>query len=592
MHEHDSQENYNFSLKGLFSPLTTLKAIHWIVIIGFVVFANMLFNGFVWDDMSYILANAEVHTFNLLSYFGQTLFNNTGQYRALTEVYFAAIYLVAANSSFLYHFLQLVIHMLNASLVFLLFKKFFKPFLALLLSLIFLIHPMQVESVSYISAAGGVLFFCFGILALLQLDKRKISLQNSIVFMLLLLLSLLDKEAGVLFIIMGICYVYFVNKSCLKQVIVLSTCVVLGYCLIRFGIGGVYFETRPLMPIARLDLVQRLVTLPKIIVFYFQTFLFPINLLIDQQWTVTSPNFPNFYGPLLIIISLAFSFIGYFLKLLKEKKPESKVFFFFSLWTAIGLGLYSQILPLDMTVADRWMYFPLVGMLGMAGCIISLIINNQKNIKFVIAAFMIIIAFLSLRTIIRNADWSNALTLYGHDTKYYTNFLIENDYAQQLDSIGQTNLALVHQRKSVGLFPYEQNVLNLANLYMKLGDTTKADYYYTQALSSHTYISWKYKHIINTYIYYAKLLLLEGDTKKSAMIAEEGVNDYYDFPQRAYLLFLLALANYQTGDIADAKNEAQLAYSLMPTQATAELYNQLLKNEQINIKNYLASIPT
>lgn len=592
MHEHDSQESHDFSLKELFTPLTTLKAIHWIVIIGFIVFANMLFNGFVWDDMSYILANAEVHTFNFPSYFGQTLFNNTGQYRALTEVYFAAIYSVATNSSFLYHFLQLVIHILNASLVFLLFKKFFKPFLALLLSLVFLIHPMQVESVSYISAAGGVLFFCFGILALLQLDKKTISLQNIIVIMLLLLLSLLAKEAGILFIIMGICYVYFVNKSYLRQVIVLSTSVVLIYCLIRFGIGGVYFGTRPLIPIARLDLAQRLIMLPKIIVFYFETFLFPINLLIDQQWTVTSPSIFNFYVPLLVVISLAFSFVGYSWKLFKEKKSEGKVFFFFLIWTSIGLGLYSQILPLDITVADRWIYFPVVGMLGMIGSIISPFVENQKKRKYAIVTFIIVITFLSLRTITRNADWSNALTLYGHDTKYHTNFLIENDYAQQLDSAGQTELALIHQKKSVGLFPYEQNLLNLANLYMKLGDTTKADYYYTQALSSRTYIPWKYEHIINTYIDYAKLLLLEGDTKKSAMVAEEGINDYYDFPSRAYLLFLLALADYQTGDVASATNAAQQAYSLMPTQATTELYNQLLKSEQINVKNYLASIPT
>ena len=57
MHEREQA----FSLKNLFVPLTTLKAIHIIVIVGFIVYANMLFNGFVWDDKIYIIFNPQNH---------------------------------------------------------------------------------------------------------------------------------------------------------------------------------------------------------------------------------------------------------------------------------------------------------------------------------------------------------------------------------------------------------------------------------------------------------------------------------------------------------------------------------------------------
>jgi hypothetical protein len=39
-----------FSLKKFFVPLTSVKAVHFIVIIGLIVYCKSLFNGFVWDD--------------------------------------------------------------------------------------------------------------------------------------------------------------------------------------------------------------------------------------------------------------------------------------------------------------------------------------------------------------------------------------------------------------------------------------------------------------------------------------------------------------------------------------------------------------
>jgi len=40
-----------------FSPLTTVKAIHIIVIFGFIVFGNALFNNFVGADKKYFINN-------------------------------------------------------------------------------------------------------------------------------------------------------------------------------------------------------------------------------------------------------------------------------------------------------------------------------------------------------------------------------------------------------------------------------------------------------------------------------------------------------------------------------------------------------
>ncbi|MGH7204441.1 MAG: hypothetical protein ACREHC_08415, partial [Candidatus Levyibacteriota bacterium] len=61
MKEHKSQEE-EFSLKNIFVPFTTIKAIHWIVIIGFIVYFNSLSNSFILDDSAQIVANLGVHS--------------------------------------------------------------------------------------------------------------------------------------------------------------------------------------------------------------------------------------------------------------------------------------------------------------------------------------------------------------------------------------------------------------------------------------------------------------------------------------------------------------------------------------------------
>lgn len=590
MYQENYQEKQEFSFKSLFVPLTTMKAIHWIIFIGLVIYANMLFNGFVWDDISYLLGNNEVHNFNFFYYFGTTLYNNTGQYRALSEMYFALLYSFFGTSPFFYHLVQLIIHIINTIFVFLLFKKFFKNVLSFLLALIFLIHPMQVESVSYISAAGSVLFFLFGIIALYLFEKREYSLVKTVIIFLLLLVSFLAKESGILFVFMMGLYIYLFNKINLKRMVLLNSAVLISYFLIRFGIGEVYFGTRPLIPIARLDILQRFISIPQILLYYFKTFVLPLDLSIDQQWVVTSPNVSSFFAPLAILIALFLFLFTNLIKLIKAKKTEWKPFLFFFLWTVLGLGLYAQIFPLDMTVADRWIYFPIVGILGLIGCLISPYTNSKRQTNFIISIFIFVIVIYSGRTIIRNMDWVNPQTLYSHDTKSYTNYLIENDYAQNLLLAGDLPSALIHQQNSVRLFAYEQNLLNLADLYNKVGDTVKAEYYYKEALQSKSYIPWKYKHIINTYIQYSSFLLKKNEAQKALAVSNEGIQDYNDFQARAYLLYIIALADYKLNKFEDAKNAAQEAYRLMQNQATQALYNNLTQKNSIDVQLYLSAI--
>ena len=50
------------------------------------------------------------------------------------------------------------------------------------------------------------------------------------------------------------------------------------------------------------------------------------------------------------------------------RKKESLIFYtFFPFWFVIGLNASADYSRLDMTVAERWFYFPMIGLLGMIG---------------------------------------------------------------------------------------------------------------------------------------------------------------------------------------------------------------------------------
>lgn len=427
--------------------------------------------------------------------------------------------------------------------------------------------------------------------AFLSVFDKKQTLYKNIVVFLCLLASVLIKEAGALFIIFCLLYTYLFFKKIFVRQLVISASVIFSYFVIRFAIGNVFFQSRPLIPIDRITLYQRFLTFPEIIFYYIKTFLFPLELVINQQWVVTSLSVENFYLPFFVLVIICCVVIWFYWSFLKGKKNEDTIFIFFATWTLVGFGLYSQLVPLDFTVADRWMYVPLVGLLGLIGSIVSNLTINKKYVPTITTVSLIIIFLFAVRTIVRNTDWTNPLILYAHDTRYYTNYLTENDYAQYLFISGDSEDALFHERNSVSEFPYEQNTLNLANIYYYRQDFTQAGYYYNLALHDKTYIDWTHTHVINTYIDFAKLLLLEGNYAKAENISSLGLSDYANSPYRVYLFFLSAIADYNMHDTKEAKNAANQALYIIQNQATADLYTTISENKPLNTKVYVQNMP-
>lgn len=437
-----------------------------ILLISLLVFSKSLSNGFVWDDEEQIVNNILVHSVaNWKAFFtGGAFYAGNSQelvgtyYRPLMTLSFSVIYTLFGNNPFYFHLFSLTIHFLNTVLVLVLFNKYFDKTKALLLSLIFLTHPLYSEVVFYAANFQDLLFFFFGMMALLS--------KNLVITFLFLLLGLLSKETAIVFVLLS----PLLNKFKIFP----SILSILTYLYMRLVVSDISLIGTEINPLASQNLDIRLINVPKVVFYYLQNIIYPANLVPNQHWYITSINLADFWIPLITVFT--FSCL---LLIPLFKKVKNYLFFF--LIFIISLGLHSQIFPLDVTVTGRWFYLPMVGLLGMVGVTIK-----NKYFNYLVA---ILVLVFSMITLDRSYDWRNGLTLYSNDTKIVKDdFNLENNLGVELYRIGKIDEAHIHFQKSVDLAPFWwTNWNNLGVTTEYYGNIEKATEYYKKAIDNGGY---------------------------------------------------------------------------------------------------------
>ena len=478
--------------------IKTAKVVWIFILIGLLVYGLSLFNGFVWDDEEQIVNNVFVHSVkNIPLLFQSSTFNTGGAgvsagtyYRPLMMTFFSFVYQLFGPNPFFFHLFQLFFHILTAILVYLMFKHFFKEMTAFFIALIFLVHPAGVESVAYISAVQDIFYVLFGILAFYIVIKNRAKFEFKNIFLIntLLFLSLLSKETAILFFIIIFIYQLIFDRKFIFENLIFFMMIVGIYALLRFALAGVFFTPYHNAPIVQLSLWQRIMMIPAIFFYYLKLFFYPLDLAVMQHWVIRTLDFRMLLGSLSAGI----------LALLLWKKRFNRNFIFFFLWFIITIFPYLQIFPLDMTVAERWFYLPVVGLLGMMGAVWS-----KSGNKLVIMG-VIIIAIFSIRSFFRTMDWKNGLTLYGRDIKISKGaFDLENNYGVELFRAGDYQEAKVHFLKSTELAPYWwTNWNNLGAVYEQEKNYQKASEYYQKSIDNGQYYL--------AYENMAKILVLQG----------------------------------------------------------------------------------
>ena len=149
-----------------------VPALLWLLLIlavTFVVFLPTFQYGFTnWDDYIHVTNNASIQHLDAGSV-GE-LFRPTGNYmyHPLTMLSFAVDWWTGGGSARSFHVTSVVLHLLNVLVLFVLLRRYISSdSVVLFCTAVFALHPLQVESVAWISGRKELLYSFFYLLSLL-----------------------------------------------------------------------------------------------------------------------------------------------------------------------------------------------------------------------------------------------------------------------------------------------------------------------------------------------------------------------------------------------------------------------------------------
>jgi tetratricopeptide (TPR) repeat protein len=483
------QKNIKISNKILFIAILILS--------GLIVYFNSFSNKLFWDDNDNIVNNVYVHNWQYFpKYFSENLIAGAGllsnYWRPILLIVFSIEWHLAQNSPYLYHFFNVVVHISNAILLFLLILKLFSSEnLAFLSALIFLIHPLQTESVTYVSGLSGPLSFLFlnlGFLSYLKglESKKTYKSWHYYLSLFLLILALMTREemiiAPLLFALVAIFFYFQKTNQNIKKIIFTLLpffAIVLVYGFLRITI--LHFEDveKFYPPIFAENIFVRIVTFLRIFLIYLGLIFFPKDLHMERSINIiTSINFGAILGFLIFLILVTLALI-YF-----KKRP---VFSFGIFWFLISLSIHSNIIIIKSAfLYEHWLYIALFGLfLSLFDIFYQISLKNQTTKIIFTCLFIIFALLLGVRTIIRNNDWKDPITFYQQTLKFApSSYRVLNNLGMSYADEQKFEEAKYYYQKAIEIDPKNAVAYhNLANVLSSEGDFNQAEEMYKKAIA-------------------------------------------------------------------------------------------------------------
>jgi protein O-mannosyl-transferase len=422
----------------------------WLVIFGLVcvvgiIYANSFQSGFVLDNEFIIQGDPRLRAAtwkNVWLIFTEDYWYPRGVgglFRPLTTLSFLTEYSLfgfGQNPTY-YHFLNVLLHAMNASLVYLLLQRLLKRLdIAMFAAALFAVHPIATESVTNLvgrsdllaalSVLSGTLFYlksvdCQGYKRWLWLLLMAVSMalgvfskENAVVLLgILPLYDWLYRVRSTPFSLRGSLqdfFGYFCRGYLVLVPIVIALFVIRYAMLQSHGSSLMAWKDNP---IRATDFLSGRLTAVKVIGYYLGLLVFPLRLSCDytldaipnSSWRMTSwEDLKAVLSLVLLTISMAVVWLCY--------RRGIKSLLFFTGWFFITLMPTANLLFLiDSNMAERFLYLPLVGFAGLMAVALHFLATKIHRHGFLVLGILVI-SMLGYRTILRNQDWRTNLTLW------------------------------------------------------------------------------------------------------------------------------------------------------------------------------------
>ena len=469
-------------------PLTFIVAAA-LLLLTFLVFYPVLKSGFTnWDDPGYVLENSLLKDFsadNLKVIFSTQVMGN---YHPFTILSLAIDYQLYGMQPAGYHATNLLIHLLSVLLLFLILLKLTgNMWPAAIVTVLFAIHPMHVESVAWISErkdVGYVLFYFLAILCYLKYtDGGNRRYFFYVLTLLAFLASLLFKGQAVTLPV-TLLLIDFYRERKLSNA--WKEKVPFFLIALAFGVVAILAQKES-------DSIQDLKLYG-----YADRILFAGNALGGYLWKSLVPlklsafyPYPEKAGmyyawtiyaiPVVVCILAVFAF---------RAMKKSRDLVFGILFFLVNIGLVLQLLPVGNAImADRYSYLAFTGIFFIAGQYFQkyFLSPGARFKKYKVAGILVLsgyLLFLINTTVARTEVWHDSGKLFSDVIRNYPNVPIAynnlGSYYQKHDRLPE---AKANFDQALRLQPeFADALVNRSDVYRLWGQTDSSVHDCTHAI--------------------------------------------------------------------------------------------------------------
>jgi tetratricopeptide (TPR) repeat protein len=391
-----------------------------LLIIDAMLYARTLGFSFVYDDTSQIAQNPTIRSWSYLpQYFSQHIwgYSNvwTNLYRPVFLIYLRICHVLFGLDPAGWHAFAVFVHLLNICLVFFVVRKLLRDndnWIALLAAAIFAVHPVQLETVAWVSGMTDSLTtvsLLVGLWCYLEWrsTERTKWLALCVIFF---ALALLTKESGAVLLLLILAYEFTIGRADTAQrkparlPIGLAALIVVAfaYCIVRWIVlhSPVGHASTPI------SAASAIFTIPSVVLRYLRMMLLPYGMsAFFPSYHVSTPSLNLFVLPLVATL-LILAAVDFWAR--RTKSPEIA---FASLWIFLGLlpVLNLRMMQPDDFIHIRFLYIPSIGFSWLVA-IASRQLLPVDRLRLAAAAALI--AVLTAGSFAQINNWRDNVSLY------------------------------------------------------------------------------------------------------------------------------------------------------------------------------------